>query len=387
MNSVIIAAAGRGERFGAGINKLLVPAGGKPLIWHTLRHVLQSVLLDEIILVVRPEEEEAFRRIAASLSPAVPVRYAAGGRTRMESVAHGLSLLSPESETVLIHDGARPGVDGAAFDRMFQEITEETPAALYCVPCTDTIKMAGDDGFVKATPDRNHLFRAQTPQGARTALFRACMKRALEEGLAVTDDASLCEACGVPVKCMEGKEGYFKVTVPEDEERMARLSTGDAPFRIGQGYDIHRVSPERPLVLGGVRIAERGGLLGHSDADVLVHAVMDALFGAAGCPDIGHYFPDNDDRYRGISSLLLLEKVGAVIREKGYAVGNIDSTLIAEAPRLSPHIPAMRENMGRALHILPERINIKATTNETLGAVGRREGIAALAAAVLFRNR
>ncbi len=388
MNSMIIAAAGRGERFGASGNKLLETIGGRPLIWHTLYHVMQSLFLDEIILVTDPAERPAFEAVCRDLHGKIPVRFAGGGATRTESVAHGLAVLSPESEVVLIHDGARPLVDGEAIDRLIRELRSGTPAALYCVPCVDTIKVTDGDGLVVQTPDRSKLLRAQTPQGAHTGLFRACMERALAEHLAVTDDASLCEACGVPVKCLEGKEAYFKVTVPEDRERLLRALGQEEPtFRIGQGYDIHRFAEDRPLILGGVRIAERGGLLGHSDADVLIHAVMDALLGAAGCPDIGHYFPDTDDRYLGVSSMTLLRNVADIVAKRGYQIGNIDSTVIAEAPKLAPHTAAMRGNLADALHISPEQINIKATTNETLGAVGRREGIAAMASVLLYRRR
>ena len=230
--------------------------------------------------------------------------------------------------------------------------------------------------------------RAQTPQGIQTSIFRRCMETVRRDHLSVTDDVSVCEVCGIPVEYLMGKEAYFKVTVPEDKQHLLDLIQKDSlPFRIGQGYDIHRFAAERPLVLGGVHISDTGGLLGHSDADVLIHAVMDALLGAAGCADIGQYFPDQDDRYLNISSMILLKKVRKIITEKGYGIGNIDATIIAEAPKMAPHIPAMRQNMADALHISPEEINIKATTNETLGAVGRREGIAALASVLLFRRR
>lgn len=385
MNSLIIVCAGRGERFGAEGNKLLAPMGGHPLIEYTLRNVVQSLFLDEIILVTRPEEEPLFKDVVDRVSPAVPVKFSQGGDTRMASVASGLRAVSPRSDIVLIHDGARPGVEGKAIDQMIRLLSEREDAAIFAVPSVDTIKVTDRTGHVVKTPDRSLLFRAQTPQGAKTALFRTCMQKVQERGISVTDDASVCEACGIRVACMPGKESYFKITMPEDEERFLHMITpSKPPFRVGEGYDIHQRDEKRPLVLGGVRISETGGLLGHSDADVLIHAIMDALLGAAGCPDIGHYFPDNDSRYLGISSVVLLEKVRAVLEEKGYAVGNIDSTVIAEAPKLAPHVPKMREILAKALHISPEQINIKATTNEKLGAVGRGEGIAALASALIY---
>ena len=388
MNSMIIAAAGQGERFGAPQNKLLENIGGKPLIWYTLHHVMQSLLLDEVILVTSPEERRFFQQIAEDVGGTIAIRYADGGATRTDSVYHGMQALSADSEVVLIHDGARPWVDGAAVDQLIKELQKGTPAALYCVPCIDTIKYTDGNGRVCRTPDRKRLMRAQTPQGIQTSIFRRCMETVRRDHLSVTDDVSVCEVCGIPVKYLMGKEAYFKVTVPEDKQHLLDLIQKDSlPFRIGQGYDIHRVAAERPLVLGGVHISDTGGLLGHSDADVLIHAVMDALLGAAGCADIGQYFPDQDDRYLNISSMILLKKVRKIITEKGYGIGNIDATIIAEAPKMAPHIPAMRQNMADALHILPEEINIKATTNEILGAVGRREGIAALASVLLFRRR
>lgn len=387
MNSMIIVAAGRGIRFGAGKNKLLESIGGLPLIGYTLRGVKESRLLDELILVTEPEERSTFRQIIADADIAIPVRFADGGLTRMDSVAKGLAALSPESDIVLIHDGARPFVDGEAIDRMVEELQKGTPAAIYVIPCTDTIKET-ENGFITGTPDRSKLCRAQTPQGAQTALFRHCMEKVCQQHWEVTDDASLCERCGIPVKCLEGKEDYFKVTVPMDKERVLHaLGRDTPPFRVGQGYDIHPFSTERPLVLGGVRISETGGLAGHSDADVLIHAIMDALLGAAGLRDIGSYFPDTDERYLNVSSVVLLQKVKNLIANEGYAIGNIDSTVIAETPKLSPYIDSMKETLAGALQVDPGQIAIKATTNESLGAIGRREGIAALASVLLYQRR
>lgn len=388
MKSLIIVCAGRGERFGAAGNKLLDPMGGHPLIWYTLQNVMQSLFLDEVILVVQPEEQSSFQKVLDEIPHTISVKFARGGKTRMDSVAGGLEVLSPASDVVLIHDGARPGVEGAAIDWMIKTLSGETEAAIFGLPSVDTIKITDGSGHVVETPDRKCLVRAQTPQGAKTALFKTCMQKVRDRGISVTDDASICEACGVPVACLMGKESYFKITVPEDKERFIQMMTPEKPpFRVGEGYDIHKRDDTRPLILGGVRISERGGLLGHSDADVLIHAIMDALLGAAGCPDIGHYFPDHDSRYLGISSVILLEKVRDVLEEKGYAVGNIDSTIIAEAPKLAPYVPQMKEILAGALHISPEQINIKATTNETLGAVGRGEGIAALASVLIYSHK
>ncbi len=384
MNSLILAAAGEGRRFGAAGNKLLAEVRGRPIIELTLHHVMQSSFLDEVILVTTPEERAAFSDIVRRVGGRIPVRFADGGRTRTESVANGLAMVSEKADIVLVHDGARPGVTGVDFDRLISAISDETPAALFAVDCVDTIKETDETGHVVRTPPRNRLKRAQTPQGARATVFRECMAWALREKTAVTDDASVLEACGVPVLCLPGREEFFKVTFPEDREKM---ETGSSPpFRIGQGYDIHRFAANRPLILGGVRIREKDGLLGHSDADVLVHAVMDALLGAAGQPDIGHWFPDTDARFAGVSSLTLLERVREIIDKAGWRVGNIDATVLAESPKLAPYKETMRENLASALQISPGQISAKATTNEKLGAIGRGEGIAATAVALLFQK-
>ncbi len=387
MNSLILVAAGEGRRFGAAGNKLLAEVGGRPLIEMTLHHVMQSSFLDEVILVTTPEERDVFSDIVHRVAGGIPVHFADGGRTRMESVAKGLGAVSEKAEIVLVHDGARPGVTGADFDRLISVISEETPAALFALDCVDTIKETDETGRVTRTPCRERLKRAQTPQGARANIFRDCMARALSEHWDVTDDASLLEKCGVPVLCLPGREEFFKVTFPEDAKRIEKTEAGSSPpFSVGQGYDIHRFAPDRPLVLGGVKIRETDGLLGHSDADVLIHAVMDALLGAAGLPDIGHWFPDTDARFAGVSSLALLERVRETIEKAGYSVGNLDVTVLAEAPKLAPYKEKIKENLANALQISPRQISVKATTNETLGAIGRREGIAAMAVALLFQK-
>jgi 2-C-methyl-D-erythritol 4-phosphate cytidylyltransferase/2-C-methyl-D-erythritol 2,4-cyclodiphosphate synthase len=385
MNSMIIVAAGCGSRMGAGKNKLLMEADGKPLIWYTLSHVLTSRLLDEIILVVREEERPAFVSAARSFDTSVTFRLAEGGRTRMESVRHGLEQVSENSRTVLIHDGARPLVDGALIDRVIERLDEEHPAVLTAIPCVDTMKSVRN-GRVEKTVPRDTLYRAQTPQGFLTSLFREWMERAdQEDGL--TDDASLAERMGVPVEIVPGSERYFKVTTREDWNRFMKwLSPANIDFRTGQGYDIHQFAEHRPLILGGVEILPEHGLLGHSDADVLTHAIMDALLGAAGEPDIGHFFPDNDPAYEGASSMKLLDAVMKHIRSLGFEVGNVDATIIAEWPRLSGHREAMKESLARGMGISADRISVKATTKEKLDAIGNKLGIAVLANALLIRR-
>ena len=386
MNSLILVAAGMGSRMGASVNKLLLEHDGRSLISYALSHVLESRRLEELILVVKDEERTFFEEILKTLSPKIPVKLAPGGKTRLESVRHGLDFLHADSEKVLVHDGARPFVDGATIDRAFDTLTAETPAVVVAIPCVDTIKEV-EGSQVSCTLDRSRLHRAQTPQGALTPLLkRAMASLTSEEG--ITDDASVLERAGVPVKVLPGKEDFFKVTTPGDWKRFIDMTEKkELPFRIGQGYDIHRYDESRPLMLGGVRIAEKGGLLGHSDADVLLHAIMDALLGAAGLRDIGYYFPDTDERFAGADSQKLLIHVKQLLEEEGYAIGNIDSTVIAEKPKLAPHISAMKESIAAALEISPSQVGVKATTNEKLGTIGRKEGMAAMASVLICKQR
>lgn len=384
MTSLIIVAAGKGTRLGGETNKVLKKAGGRPLIWYTLRHMTESRRIDEIVMVVRREERETFREISRFFADKIPISFADGGASREESVRNGLSVISKKADIVLIHDGARPFVDGGAADRVVEAVKAGAEGAILAIPSADTMKTVSGD-IITGTLPRKGLMRAQTPQGFRADLFRRAMETfGGEEGL--TDDASLMERAGYQVKVIDGDERYFKVTTPSDWKRMEDMIQDLSPVRIGSGYDIHRFAKDRPLVLGGVTISNTGGLLGHSDADVLIHALMDAILGAAGLPDIGVWFPDTDPRYEGASSLMLLKEVTARVEEKGYVLGNADITVIAEAPKLSPYRETMKKNLASAMHAGEDQIAIKATTNETLGAIGRREGMAAMATVLLYRR-
>lgn len=385
MNSLILAAAGCGSRMKASVNKLFLEFGGHPLIYYTLSHVFTSKLLSELVIVARPEEYAFFERILKTIPHSIPVRFAPGGKERIDSIENGMQQIDKKSRKVLIHDGARPLVDGQVIDQAFSSITEESPAVAVCIPSIDTIKQSDGDHII-STLDRNRIYRAQTPQGGFTFLYRKALS-ALKSREGITDDASVFEKYGVPVKIILGKEEFFKVTSPEDGKKLeGALKKAMMPIRIGQGYDIHRIAEDRPLILGGVRISEKNGLLGHSDADALVHAIMDSILGAAGLPDIGHFFPDDDPKFLGADSLKLLRYVGEKADEAGYSVGNLDSTIIAERPKMAPHIHKMKENIAEALHIELNQVNIKATTNENLGPIGKGLGIAALASVILFRR-
>ena len=268
---------------------------------------------------------------------------------------------------------------------------------MLAVRVKDTIKQADGDA-VAATLPREALWSAQTPQAFSLPLLRDAMERAAKSGRDFTDDSQLLEAAGRPVALVEGSYANLKITTREDltvaENLLARRA--DAPaeaqadppaVRVGQGYDVHRFAPGRPLVLGGVTIPHDRGLLGHSDADVALHALMDALLGAAGLPDIGRQFPDTAEEYDGADSALLLSRVGALVREAGFRLGNADVTIVAQRPKLAGYLPAMRARIAQALGVQEDQINLKATTEERLGFTGREEGIAAHAVCLLYRAR
>lgn len=385
MNSLILVCGGSGTRMKKPVNKLLLEVHGHPLVWYTLRNILTSHATDELILVCKNDEREAFETMADSFGSPLRIRMAPGGSTRFESVKNGMKAVSSRSKKVLIHDGARPFVTGEFIDFAFSEITEDKPVICTAIPCTDTIKESRG-GHITHTLDRTHLFRAQTPQGGYTELYRKCLS-SLEDNMNFSDDSSIFEKFEIPVHLIQGKEIFFKVTEPEDLERFSQaIGNDDCPFRIGEGYDIHQIAPDRPLILGGIRIQDTDGLIGHSDADVLIHAVMDALLGAAALPDIGHFFPDTDPKWEGARSIELLARVRDIIGENGYFVENIDSTIIAEEPKLAPYIEGMEKQMADTLQISINQVNIKATTNETLDSVGQKRGIAATASVLLRRK-
>lgn len=384
MNSLILVAAGQGTRMGSSVNKLLMETDGHPLIWYTLHNIFNSRQLDELIIVTRKEERQLFIKIVNSFHTNISVKWADGGNTRSDSVKNGILQVSDFSKILLIHDGARPLVEGQAFDKIYEYIDERHPAVIYALPSTDTLKSVRQN-FIKNTVDRSKLYRAQTPQGILTKLYKEILLKKEFDSSLVTDDSSIWEEENIQVGVLKGSEKYFKITTCEDWRRFkTMIKNNHFPIRIGQGYDIHRFDKSKPLYLGGIKISDKNGLLGHSDADVLIHAVMDALLGAAGFPDIGHIFPDTDPVYKNAYSLNLLEKVRDMITEAGYQIGNIDTTVLAEKPKLAGYIEKMKEAMADVLNLDREQVNIKATTNEKIGAIGRQEGIAAMASVILY---
>lgn len=377
----IIPAAGQGRRMGGETPKQYLPLEGRPLIWHTLACLERSPLIQALVLVVRPEDRQLAGQVAGDF-PKVRC-LVPGGEERCDSVRAGLGATTEGDDIILVHDAVRPFVSQALIERVVSA-AREWGAVIPALPVRETIKVVGE-GRVVETPLRSRLWAAQTPQGFKRSLLVEAFEK---QAVGATDEAMLVEQLGHPVRVVEGEMGNLKITTPEDlawagwwMRAGGQMQTRNV--RVGQGFDVHRLEAGRALVLGGVTIPFERGLAGHSDADVLIHAVMDALLGAAGLGDIGHLFPDTDSRYQGISSLLLLEEVRVRLQERAAHILNIDATLLAQRPRIAPHVPEMIARMAGALHLEPGRLSIKATTTEGLGFVGREEGIAAQALALV----
>ncbi len=370
----ILLCGGSGTRMGAAGNKTLLRVGGEPAIVRGVKTFLR--VCDGAVLVTRAGEEAVFADALAAHGLAVSA-IVPGGWDRQASALCGLRALPPEAEIALIHDGARPFVTEEIICRVIESVGV-FGSGVAAVPARDTIKRADEKGLVLETLDRSALWQMQTPQG----FFVKDLLKAHENAAArYTDDAALMEAAGHSVRLVAGSPDNIKLTSPED----LRMVNGMLTPRIGTGFDAHRLVEGRELWLGGVQIPYEKGLLGHSDADAPLHALTDALLGAAAMGDIGKLFPDSDPKYKGISSILLLEEVGRRLNDAGFTIGNVDVTIVCQAPKLAPYIPQMRERIAKALQIGAEQVSVKATTTERMGYEGRGEGISAQAAAMVFR--
>ncbi|MBI5834271.1 MAG: 2-C-methyl-D-erythritol 2,4-cyclodiphosphate synthase [Armatimonadetes bacterium] len=382
---MILPAAGSGQRVGAPVNKLLLPLRAEPLLLHTLRAVAR-VGAAQVVLVCRDDERPTMAALAASAE--LSVTFAVGGATRQESVANGLAALAPEIDIVAVHDAARPMVTPELFWAALASAAERGTGVV-ALPAVDTLKLV-EGTLVVSTLDRSRVWAVQTPQAVRVTLLREGYRQAADSGLAVTDEAGLVEALGQPVHLVEGSARNIKVTRAEDFAVAEALLQGTIEKglmtvwpRVGYGYDVHRLTKGRELWLGGVRIDSPLGLLGHSDADALLHAICDAMLGAVGLGDIGRHFPDTDPAYEGIASIKLLSHVAALLHDKGWQVHNLDATVVAEKPKLAPHVPAMVACIAEAVGIDEGMVNIKATTNEKLDDLGAQLGICAHAVALV----
>lgn len=388
--TAMITAAGQGSRMGLELPKQFIKISprGETILESTVKIFDDCPAVDEILITAN---RDYLARTGELCAPFRKVRgIVEGGRERQDSVRAGLRRTSDDG-LILVHDAARPFVTEAVILRVLA-CAYESGAAVPVVPVRDTIRQSARQSAISAwvacdraevdvsvseTLDRTRLFRVQTPQGFRTELLKQAYCEAYKAGFYGTDEAGLVERFAAPVRMVRGEEANKKITTRED------LPAVQKDVRIGHGYDVHRLTEERALILCGESIPHERGLLGHSDADVALHALMDAMLGAAALGDIGRIFPDSDDRYKGISSMKLLEKVCRLIDEKGFAVGNADITVIAQQPKLAPYIPRMRAHVARALGVEEDCVNVKATTTERLGFAGREEGIAAEAVCLL----
>ena len=380
--AALILAAGRGTRASPVAAKQYALLGGMSVLARAVAAFLKAPGIDLIQVVIAADAEQSYRAGLAGIADPRLLAPIAGGATRQHSVLCGLRALAHRApDLVLIHDAARPFVSQAIIARVLARL-EDAPAAIPALPLADTLKAAGEATRVAATLPRTGLWRAQTPQGFRFQAILNAHERAHAEGLGeFTDDSALAEWANVPVVMVMGSEANRKLTTAAD------LAAAEAHLacdvRTGQGFDVHRLVAGDHLWLCGVRLVHDRALAGHSDADVALHALTDALLGAIGEGDIGEHFPDTDARWRGAPSHLFVADALRRIRLRGGYVNNVDLTILCEAPRIAPHRGAMRTRLAELLGIEISRVGVKATTTEGLGFTGRREGIAALASATV----
>ncbi len=381
----VILAAGQGRRMAeatGGEAKQFLPYRGAPLWWSSARAMAASPLVHGLVFVFPADRLEQARLEALALdrkdSCGVPFRFAEGGDRRQDSVRHALAALPDSCEITLIHDGARPFLRTALVTKLAEALRESRAAGVIPgVAVTDTVKETDPSGFVLRTPARDALRAVQTPQAFRLSELRDAHARADAEDWNVTDDASLMERCGRPVLVIEGDRDNVKITNPQD---LALLAERRSPLPCcGYGYDVHAYGGNRPLTLGGVEIGGDYLIRAHSDGDVLLHALMDAILGCFAGGDIGRLFPDDDPAFDNISSSVLLDRVMTKAAEAGTRLTHVDLTVIAQKPKLSPHADAIRRNVARLLDLPLDHVAFKATTEEKLGFTGELKGIKAVA--------
>ena len=374
----LVVAAGRGSRFGGALPKQYLSLGGPSMLRYAVAALTEHPRIVGVLVVIRPEDRPLLDRAIVGLSVLPPV---SGGPARQDSVRLGLEALAIyRPARVLIHDGARPFPDRALVDRVIDGL-DRAPAAIPCLPMRDTIKRVEDE-IIKETIDRSVLWRAQTPQGFHFDAILAAHRAAIGHDL--TDDAAVAEAAGLAPLMVWGSEDNLKVTTTEDlaaAERVLAARQGDV--RVGQGFDVHAFGPGDSVRICGIEIPHGARLVGHSDADVGLHALTDAVLGAIGAGDIGMHFPPSDPRWRGARSDQFLRHAADLVGERGGAIAAVDLTIICERPKIGPYRAAMIESIAAILDIAHARVSIKATTTDRLGFTGRGEGIAAQAVATV----
>ena len=379
--TAIIAAGGRGVRFGGALPKQLLALGGIPVLQRSVDAFLRHERITDIVVALPADLAAAPPSYVRGT--AKPLTVVDGGERRQDSVARAFARVPASADIVVVHDAARPLVSAGLISRTIDAAVEHG-AAIAALQATDTVKRGDGRRMIVGTIPRAEVFLAQTPQAFHMSVLREALSAAANSD--ATDEAAIVERLGRPVVLVDGDARNVKITAPEDlafAEGLLRPSGAASVIRIGNGYDLHRIVPGRPLVLGGVTIPFDKGLAGHSDADAVCHAVTDAILGAVGAGDIGRHFPDTDAAWKDADSLNLLSRACEVVRSKGFAVGNVDVVVIAERPKMSSHTDAMRANLARALQISIEQVSVKGKTNEGVGATGAGEAIAVHAVALV----
>ena len=372
----MIVAGGSSSRM-QGVDKAQLVLDGCTVLERSVRNFAQHPEMDAVVVVTRPDLiplVESWKNRYPKLYAVVP-----GGSTRCLSVKEGLRVMPEDTEWVAIHDGARPFITAELISEVLR-CAKECGASAPAVPVVDTIKEADGDGYITCTLDRSKLRAIATPQIFRADLY----KEVIADEVDSFDDCQLFEKAGYPVRLVPGDAKNFKITTRDDIAR-AKQQMGISEFRIGHGYDVHRLVEDRKLIIGGVDIPFDKGLLGHSDADVLLHAISDAVLGAASLRDIGYHFPDTDPKWEGADSRMLLRECVRLVNEKGYRVANVDATILCQRPKLAPYIDKMRSNIAEDMKISEDAVSVKATTEEGLGFTGEGKGIASHAV-VLIRE-
>jgi 2-C-methyl-D-erythritol 4-phosphate cytidylyltransferase/2-C-methyl-D-erythritol 2,4-cyclodiphosphate synthase len=393
--SAILAAAGRGTRFGSATPKQMLALGERTILQRSFDTINGHDQIDEIVIALPTDLANSPPPFLISVRK--PVRIVDGGFRRQDSVAKAFAQVSKSASIIVVHDAARPFATADLFSRVI-DAAMKGGAAIAALQASDTVKEAtAAPGLrvVARTIARESIYMAQTPQAFSRDVLEAAIARGRDSIGLATDEASLAEQAGHSVRLIDGESTNIKITTQHDLRVSEAMLDGGARIpslqplmpRVGTGYDLHRLEAGRPLIIGGVTMPHETGLAGHSDADVLCHAVTDAILGAAAAGDIGRHFPDTDPKWKGANSIELLKGAVAIVRAAGYAVANIDAVVIAERPKLAPHIPAMRANLAQAIGIDVSAVSVKGKTNEQVDALGRNEAIAVHAVALLTQSQ
>lgn len=399
--SAIIAAGGRGARLGSAVPKQLLTIGERTILQRSFDLVEGHERINEVVVALPSDLARANPPVLSSSRK--PVSIVDGGERRQDSVASAFARVSTRADVIVIHDAARPFASRDLFTRVI-EAASAGGAAIAALAASDTVKestIASGARIVARTIPRTAIYLAQTPQAFTRAVLNDAIRIGALHPDTATDEASLAEQAGHTVRLIEGEPTNIKITTPADlavSEALVRSLEPESagvmaspwspapPLRIGTGYDLHRLEPGRPLIIGGVQIPHATGLAGHSDADVLCHAITDAILGAVAAGDIGQHFPDTDPRWKDADSVALLEGAVQIVRAAGYVIANVDATVIAERPKLLPHVPAIRAKLAKALGVDVSAVSVKGKTNERVDALGRNEAIAVHAVALLARS-